>query len=66
MKNKRKTHKGLAKRVKVTGSGKLKKFKAKRKQRFTRGSNSPEHNTDQKTQILKKVDEKKIKELLNN
>lgn len=64
MKNKAKTHKGLAKRIKITGSGKLTKLKAKRHQRFSRGSNSKPKNTDQKSQYVSKTNEKKVKKLL--
>lgn len=61
---KTKTHKGATKRFNITGSGKLEKRKAKRKQRFSRGTDSKASNTDDKSKFIKKPDVRKVLNLL--
>jgi large subunit ribosomal protein L35 len=68
MKNKIKTHRGMAKRIKMTGTGKIVKQKAKRKQRFSRrGMNSfKPKNKYQKDQFIEGNDLKRLKQVLHN
>lgn len=66
MKNKAKTHKSTAKRIKITGSGKVTRTsKTHRKQRFSRTTNRKSKNTDVKGLELAPVEANKVKKLLH-
>lgn len=64
-KNKIKTKKSAAKRFKVTGSGKLKRFKAY-KGHLTAKKSPARKRRLRKSTVVSKADEKRIKELLHN
>ncbi len=65
-KSKIKTHKATAKRIRITGNGKLKRDKRQqRNSRFSRTTNRKSSNTDTKNIPLAKVEVKRIKKLLN-
>jgi large subunit ribosomal protein L35 len=60
---KQKTHKGTAKRVKVTGTGKLMHEQANNQHKFEYKSSSRKRRLDQE-QLLSPADTKRLKKLL--
>jgi large subunit ribosomal protein L35 len=60
---KQKTHKGTAKRVRVTGTGKLMREQANNQHKFEHKSSTRKRRLDQ-DQVLSPADTKKIKNLL--
>ncbi len=60
---KQKTHKGTAKRVRVTGTGKLMREQANNQHKFEYKSSTRKRRLDQ-DQALSPADTKKIKKLL--
>ncbi|HEY9517050.1 MAG TPA: 50S ribosomal protein L35 [Gemmatimonadaceae bacterium] len=61
---KMKTHKGAAKRFKVTGSGKVARFKANKSHILTKKSPKRKRNLRRPTLIATTGDTKRIKRLL--
>ena len=60
---KQKTHKGTAKRVKVTGTGKLMREQANNQHKFEYKSSTRKRRLDQ-DQVLSHADTKNLKKLL--
>lgn len=60
---KQKTHKGTAKRVRVTGTGKLVRERAKRQHKFEYKSSTRKRRLDG-IEVLSPADTKRIKKLL--
>jgi len=60
---KQKTHKGTAKRVRVTGSGKLMHEQANNQHKFAHKSSTRKRRLDQ-DQLVSKADTKGLKKLL--
>ena len=60
---KQKTHKGTAKRVKVTGTGKLVREQANNQHKFEYKSSTRKRRLDQ-DQVVSPADTKKLKKLL--
>lgn len=61
---KMKSHRGAAKRFKLTGTGKVKRFKAFKSHILTKKSSKRKRNLRKGT-ILTSADEKRIKSVLN-
>lgn len=62
---KQKTHRGLAKRVKRTGSGKLKRSRAYTSHRF-HGKTKKQRRQLRKAELVHESDYKRIKQLITN
>ncbi|NYJ07988.1 50S ribosomal protein L35 [Petropleomorpha daqingensis] len=60
---KQKTHKGTAKRVKVTGTGKLMREQANNQHKFEYKSSTRKRRLDQE-QVVSPADAKRLKKLL--
>ena len=60
---KQKTHKGTAKRVRVTGTGKLMREQANNQHKFEYKSSTRKRRLDQ-AQVVSPADTKKLKKLL--
>ena len=60
---KQKTHKGTAKRVRVTGTGKLMREQANNQHKFEHKASTRKRRLDQ-DQVLSKADTKSLKKLL--
>lgn len=67
MKNKIKSHRGILKRIKLSGKGKILKEKAKRKQRFSRSgiNSSKAKNQDLENQEMHITDERRVRKVIN-
>ncbi|HJR41298.1 MAG TPA: 50S ribosomal protein L35 [Gemmatimonadaceae bacterium] len=61
---KMKTHKGAAKRFKVTGKGKVKRYKAYKSHILTKKSSKRKRNLRRPSLIATSGDEKRMKRLL--
>ena len=60
---KMKTHRGAAKRVKVTGTGKLKRMRSNKSHILTKKTTKRKRRLRQST-LVSKADEKKLKKIL--